>query len=313
MLTDEQYGQQLGEQLRHELDDVTTTPDLMAKLRRRQTRRTWAIGTVIATPVAAAVAVAVVVTTAGQAAPGETPQANGSTPSSDTRAVEVENVSYVQAQTLKALSQAAQYVIEAKSTYDGGHYDTWTDKATNRYRNDVYDSSVPVVGSNDRTMRLPAPGDIKPGPIHLRQSHAVSGPDDDREIVTLDYDRKQWHTGRVTDTRPEGEPDITDADSVRKAIADGTLELVGKEKVDEYDTLHLRLFGPARAFRIDMWVDGKTYLPVQETAAKSSGKKGDQEFPAVATVTTKYKWLPRNEENLARLVLTPPPGFEHVK
>jgi hypothetical protein len=309
MLTDERYGQQLGARLRHETEDVRAAPDLLRRLRRRQTRRTWAIGTAIATPVAAAAAVAVVVvTTAG----GGSQQTNAAAPpaSGGSGPVRVENVAYVQEQTLKALSKSSQYVINATNTYEGGHYDEWTDKATQRYRNDVYDTSIAVPGrAADGKTRLPDPKEMTPGPIHLHQSHAVSGPDGDQDIVTVDYDLRTWSTGHLTDKRPTDIPDITDADSIRKAISDGTVELVGKEDVDGLDTLHLRLFGPDHSYRIDMWVDSTTYLPVREIAAKSTGP---DEFPASAAVTVRYTWLPRTEENLAKLVLTPPPGFKHV-
>lgn len=307
MLTDEQYGHQLGVQLRHELEDVHPGPSLVSKLRRQQARRTWAIRTAIATPVVAVAAAAILVTTVGQGMPGEGRQANST--------AQFENVAYVQEQTLKALSQASEYVIHAKNTYKGGHYDEWTDKATQRYRNDFYDRSTPLSVSFDKdgTAHAPqAPADQAPGPIHLAQSHLVTGPEGDQHIVTVDYDRKQWYTLHSTDKNPSGVPDITDPDSIRKAITDGTLELVGKEKVDGLDALHLQLFGPKRSYRIDMWVDETNYLPVQATAVKGNSKTGGREFTTSATVTTKYSWLPRTEENLAYLVLTPPPGFEHV-
>ena len=67
--------------------------------------------------------------------------------------MQFENVSYVQEQTVKALGQASQYVIYAKNTYGSDHYDEWIDKATQRYRNDVYTSIAPA---------SPAPGG-KPG------------------------------------------------------------------------------------------------------------------------------------------------------
>jgi hypothetical protein len=309
MLTEEQYGNELGARLRHETDDVRAAPDLVRKLRRRQAKRTWTIRASIAAPVAAAAVAAVMVTTTGQNAPSE---ANNNTV--PTENVPVENVAHVQAQTLKAVGEASQYVIQMKSTYDTGYYDEWVDKATQRYRNDVYSSSVTMRASPGGKMTMPAaPGAQPPAPIHLNQSHGVSGPDGDQDIITVDHDLKTWSTSHMTDRKPTDIPDITDADSIRKAIADGTLELAGKENVDGIDTLHLRLFGPKRSYRIDMWVDSKTYLPVKETAAKSGGKPGGQEFPASATVTTKYTWLPRTAENLARLVVTPPPGFEHTK
>ncbi len=299
MLTDEQYGHQLGVQLRHELEDVHAAPNLVSKLRRPQARRTWAIRTAIASPVVAVAAAAILVMTVGQGAPDEGRQANSN--------VQFENVAYVQNQTLKALSRASDYVIDAKSTYKGGHYEEWTDTATHRYRSDVYGTSTHGSGSQDRKAP-PAASNQTADPIH--QSHLVTGPEGDQRIVTVDYDLKQWWTDRLPDENPSEVPDITDPDSIRKAIADGTVQLVGKENVDGLDTLHLQLFGPKRSYRIDMWVDESNYLPVQGTAVKATGK---DEFPATATVTTKYSWLPRTEKNLAYLVLTPPPGFEHVK
>ncbi|MBP2326596.1 hypothetical protein JOF56_006981 [Kibdelosporangium banguiense] len=312
MPTEQEYGQELGTRLRHELQDVRASPDLARKLRRRQAKRAWTIRTAIAVPatVVAVAAVMVATTTTVQKSPSEA--VNNPPPVEN---VPVENVAQVQAQTIKAVSQAPQYVIQSKSTYAGGYYDEWVDKATQRYRNDVYNRSSGVsVPSSDRKMTLPAGPDTgPPAPIHLNQSHAVSGPDGDQDMVTVDYDLKTWSTDHMTDRKPTDIPDITDADSVRKAISDGTLELVGKENIDGIDTLRLRLYGPDRSYRIDMWVDGKTYLPVRNIATKGTGEPGDKEFPASAATTTTYKWLPRTEENLARLVLIPPPGFKKTK
>lgn len=309
MRVDEQYGRQLGVQLRHETADVNAAPDLVRKLRRRQARRSWTIRTAIVTPVAAAAAAALLVTMPGPGAPDRTQQMNGAQP-------QLENVSYVQQQTIEALDQASQYVIHARSTYGSGYYDEWIDKATQRYRNDVYTSEVPASpapdgqGANEEQAQAPpAPADQTAGPLHLSQSHSVSGPKDNQTIITVDYDLKVWSQDRA----PAGEPvtavDITDADSVRKAVNDGTVELLGREKVDGVDTLHLRLTGPNWSYQFDMWVDSTTYLPVQQTETKGDGEA----FPASPTVTRTYTWLPRTEENLAHLVLTPPPGFVQVQ
>jgi hypothetical protein len=315
MLTDEQYGRQVGDRLRHEIDDVHASPDLVRRLRRRQVRRTWAIRFTIATPVAAAaVAAAIVLTTAGQSAPSQAVRPGTTTappPTSDAPA-QVRTVAYVKEQTLKALGQASQYVIFSKDTYADGHHDTWYDKPADRYRNDVY--SRDVVGSGgkeaDGQVRLPPPSQPL-GPIHLNQSHAVTGKlGSDQEITTIDYDRKTWSTSHIKETGPVVlvAPDITDTESVRKAITDGTVTLLGNENVDGIDTLHLQVIGPKREYKIDMWVDGKSYLPVREKAVKSSGQA--DEFPDSHAESTKYEWLPRTEENLAKLTLTPPPDFK---
>jgi len=291
MSDDEQFGHQLGVLLRREIEPVRADPDLVHTLRRRQARRTWVVRTAIATPVVAAAA-AILVTSTGLGAPhpGLTsiaePPANAQPPTS---AAQFENVAFVQEQTIKALGQASQYVIYAKSSYDGGHYETWIDRANQRYRNDVYSGT----------------------PAQLNQSHAVSGPDGDQTVVTVDYDSHWWATRHETFSRPQSAPpDITDAQEIQRAITDGTVELLGHETVNGFDTLHLRLYGPDRTYRIDMWVDATTYLPVQDVAGKSSGQAGAAEFPASYAVTTTYSWLPRTDENLARLVLTHPPGYE---
>ncbi|MEU2612332.1 hypothetical protein ABZ570_12225 [Micromonospora sp. NPDC007271] len=304
MPVDEQYGQQLGVQLRHETADVHAAPDLMRRLRGRQARRSWAIRTAIATPVAAAAAAAILVTMPGQGAPDRTHQPNGAR-------TRMENVSYVQEQTVKALDQASQYVIHAKNSYGTGHYDVWIDKATQRYRTDVYTSlPAPQAPAPDGTDRMPeAPGEETAGPLRLSQSNSVGGPKGNRTTITVNYDGKWWSKEQAPAMKPTIPVDITDADSVRKAISEGKVELLGREKVDGVEALHLRIDGPNRLYRIDMWVDSTTYLPVKEIVAKGGGEG----FPASARVTTTYTWLPRTGENLARLVLTPPPGFVQVK
>ena len=315
MSTDEQYGHQIGVELRHEVEGIRAAGGLAYTLRRRQARRTWTIRTAIAAPVAASVAAAFLVTTAGPGASDGVHQAHSSTQATSGNPVRMQNVSYVRTQTIEALGQASQYVIFAKSTYASGHYDTWVDRATQRYRIDTYTATItPLPRSEDGKIVLTDPKDIVEGPVTRDQSISVSGPDGDQDTVTVDYRLRKWFTDHTAYGKaPSDLPDLTDPDSVREAVADGELDLVGPEKVDGRDTLHLRVFGPDRSYRVDMWVDSTTYLPVQEASAKSSGETGEQEFPASYAVTTRYSWLPRTGENLARLVVTPPPGFTHVK
>jgi hypothetical protein len=305
MLTDEQFGQQLGARLRHETDDLRAAPDLLNTLRRKRIRRTWAIRGAALTTVAVAATIAI--TTAGHETPVEQRQAAAPPPTATGTQAPVLNAAYVRQRTIEAVSKAADYVIFAKNTYDGGHYEEWIDKATQRYRNDVYDQSTAIPGGANGKMTLPAePPRVA---VHLHQSHAVSGPPGDQTITTIDYDLRTWSVSHLTDRPdPASGVDVTDADSVRKAIGSGAVELLGQETVDGRDTLHLRVYGPDRSYRIDMWVESGSYLPVREAAAKG----GPDEFPAAATVTTTYTWLPRSAENLAKLTLTPPPDFRHI-
>jgi hypothetical protein len=289
MHSDEQYGQQLGAQLREELDDVRAAPDLVLTLRRRRSRRTWTIRAAIATPLMAAAATVAIVTSAtGHGA-------------------RLQDVAYVKAQTIQALNQATRYVIYSKDTYSGGRIETWTDLATQRYRNDVYlpdEDSVPA-GANGQVKAPPAHGPhAAPGPLHLSQSNSGSGLIGNRDIVSVDYDRKTWRTDHDATVPPSPTvPNVTDPDSVEAAINNGTFEVLGDDPVSGVAALHLRISTTARGYRIDLWVDKTTFLPIQETDTALGQNQGG---PAM---TATYAWLPRTDENLARLVLTAPPGF----
>lgn len=296
---DEQYGHQLGAKLREELDDMRAAPDLVSTLRRRRSRRAWTIRASIATPVmVAAAAVAVVASAAG----------HGSAPAvTSTGSVRLQDVAYIKAQTIQALNQATKYVIYSKETYPGGRVETWTDLATQRYRNDVYlaDADSVPAGANGRAQAPPAPDPhAAPGPLHLAQSHSGSGPFGNQDIVDVDYDHRTWDTDHDTDVPPPSTvPNVTDPDSVEAAINNGTFKVLGDDPVNGAAALHLRIGTTTRGYRIDLWVDKTTYLPVQEMDTATWENQGG---PAV---TTTYAWLPRTDENLARLVLTGPPGF----
>ncbi len=316
MLTDEQYGRRIGDRLRHEIDDVQASPDLVRELRRRRTRRTWAITGAIATPVAAAAVVAVVVSI--QATPSRSITAAPTSAAPASAQPRIVTVAYIQAETVKALGQGTQYVIYSKDTYESGYYETWTDKATQRYRNDIY-TRLPAATQAGRTgdgkMPLPSSPSTPPsGPPHRQQSHAVKGPWESQEITTVDWEKKWWSVDHLSDDKPQTPiPDPTDPDGMRKAVAEGKVELVGQEKIGTVDTHHLRVIGPRREYKIDLWVDSTTYLPVKETAVKAGTKQGGEEFPESKGEVITYTWLPRTEENLAKLTLTPPADFKQLK
>jgi hypothetical protein len=303
MHIDEQYGHLLGAQLQREVEQVHVGPGLVSVLRRRHARRTWVIRTAIATPVVAVAAAVILVSTAGPGAPNRTHQA-GNGPTSP---VPVQNVAYVQAQTIKAVGQAPQYVVYKKEVSSGGSYDeAWTDRATQRIRVDIYGRSylVPPPGGSQMP---PAPTDENLGPVHLQQANSAIGPNGNRDRFFVDYDDKTWSKLHDSDVLPTStEPSFTDPDGIQAALNDGTLTLLGPETLNGRDTLHLRMFAVYRGYRIDLWVDATTFLPVQDTDTLISA--GDRAQPIV---TTTYSWLPRTEQNLAKLVLTAPPGFRH--
>jgi RNA polymerase sigma factor (sigma-70 family) len=175
------------------------------------------------------------------------------------------------------------------------------------YRSDVYlpDDDPTPAGSDGQIKAPPAPDPhAVSGPLHLSQSHSGSGPLGNRESVTVDYDRRTWSTEHDTEVPPPSTvPNVTDPQSVEAAITNGTFEVIGKDAVNGVPALHLRISTTTRGYRIDLWVDRSTFLPLQQTQTVTS------ENPARPAVTTTYAWLPRTAENLARLVLTGPPGF----
>jgi hypothetical protein len=321
MLTDEQFGRRLGDQLRHETAGVRADPNLGATLRRRQVRRTWTVRSAVAAAAVAVAAVAVVATTAGRGGPEQTVAVDDGTPTPSSTAAPtsteeaVLSAAYVRAATIEALGNAADYVIFSKTTYDSGYYDTWTDKSTKRYRNDVY-TTLPALTTEpgDRSADDgPELRDVPRGPMRLQQSHAAEGPPGDRKITSVDYDKRWWSVSPEKVDLPTSAIglDVTDQDSVREAISDGTAELLGHEEVNGIDTLHLRVIGSKREFRLDLWVDSKSYLPIKEDLVKSSGP-GPNEFSPEHNVATTYEWLPRTEENLKFLTLTPPADFKRI-
>jgi hypothetical protein len=312
MLDDEQFGRRLGDQLRHETAGVHADPNLIAALRRRQVRRTRTVRAAVATTTAAVAAITVTVTMAGRSAPAGSEQTAGPTSSgtapSSTVEVPVLNAAQVRAATIEALGKASDYVIFSKTTYDSGYYDTWLDKSTNRYRNDVY-TTLPAATEGGR--RMPDPHNPPRGPMRLSQSHAASGPRTNRETISVDYDGKWWSVSHDTDAPGSAIGlDVTDQESVRAAISNGTAELLGHEDVNGIDTLHLRVIGQKLEFRLDLWVDSKSYLPIKDDLVKGDGSG---EFKPSHNVATTYKWLPKTEENLRFLTLTPPADFKKIK
>lgn len=310
MNTDEQYGRRIGDQLREATDDIHADPDLMRRLRKQQSRNAWTLRTTIGVPVAAAVAAIALVATAGtNTATGPT-GGNGVNTVTEQQPTEVQlrNVAYVQEQTLKAVGQAKDYVIFERNTYAGGHHDTWFDKRDNRYRNDVYSTiygDVNTKPGSDRGVTAPEPGSIKPKPLMLQQSHAASGPMNNRTIVTVDWMDKWWSVDQVdeSDHRTASGVDVTDPESMRAALKKGKLELLGEETIDGKRTLHLGVNGDGGS-RFEFWVDVESFLPVQSTAKKGGDTSGGE--------LSKWKWLPRTPENLDKLTLTAPPGFKKM-
>lgn len=309
MSTDEEAGRVVGGRLRDEVADIHAARGLAGAVRerRRSQRRRWTIRVSIGAPLVAAAAAVAVVMTSG-ATPTEPRGGTHAAPPGATTQVRVENVAHVQAMTIQALHSAENYVIYEKQMLSHGYDEFWTDRATDRYRLDAYTTVIESVEElepgPDGTVTVPVkPKEPPTGPLRRTHSVAGDGPLGDIHYTYVDYDRKTWSTSHDTEKPPPLEvPDVLDADALKKAIDEGRMELIGTETIGDKETHHLRLFATIRGYQIDLWVDATSYLPVRQTSTILDG-------PKEPVLTSDYDWLPRDEENLAKLELTPPPDF----
>jgi hypothetical protein len=251
---------------------------------RRPTARRWylrrpAIATATAFALVGLAAGGVALGTADHR-PGQTGGATAS--STDTsRPSQLRDVAYVSTQTQAALGAADDYVVKVHDAYKGGWIDSWKDEQTGRSRVDIYRGN----GSPDSSLvTIVADGKQRGTQIsHLERTYF--------EFV----DSAESATGTVFVPN--------DPASIRDWLARGSLEIVGQEKMDGNDTVHLRLKAGTAAYTADLWVDSTSFLPYK-TVADKSGKVTDR-----AEVST-FEWLPRTDENLSHFDLTPPAGYE---
>ena len=271
MLTEDQ----VAARLHAVVDDIQAPANLAAAVRRRHTRRARALTTLTALPVAAAV-VAVV---ALAAAPSRPAPPN------------LRNAAYVADHTVAALDAASDRVVHIRGaisgqtpdgkTPDGKTLEQWRDPAGSRWRVD------------------------ETGPDGMpRRAMLVTGPDDGtRTVLAVDYADHAWWTYRLVP--PDMPSDVwwittlDGPDDVRDALRLWALHVVGTERVDGRETVHL---GGARptgtGIAIDIWVDAASYLPVRVAIVSPD-----------MSITSRYTWLPRTPRNLAPFDLKPPTGF----
>jgi hypothetical protein len=253
---------QVAARLHAGVDDIHAPAGLAATVRRRHTRRARALMAVAVAPVAAAT-VAVVALTAAPTQPN------------------LRNAAYVTGHTVAALDAASARVMHVQGAIGGQTLEQWRDPAGARWL-------VDEIGP-----------DGKP-----RRAMLVTGPDDGaRTVRTVDYTGRAWWTYRLE--QPAEPSDVSwiatldGPDDIQDALRLWSLHVVGTERVDGRDTVHLGGAEPTgRGIAIDIWVDAATYLPVRIAIVSPD-----------LSVTSRYTWLPRTPQNLAPFDLKPPAGF----
>ncbi|MFI5926969.1 DUF2092 domain-containing protein [Micromonospora sp. NPDC051543] len=211
-----------------------------------------------------------------------TGQVGGTASSTDaSQPSQLRDVTYVSNQTQAALGEADDYVVNVHHTYRGGWIDSWEDKQTGRRRVDIFQGD----GRPDSTLvSIVAEGKFRGTQIsHLERTY----------FQFVEPAEKATSTVFV----PE------DPTSIRAWLARGSLEIVGQEKVDGHDTVHLRLKAGTATYAAELWVDTTSFLPYK-TVSDKSAKMTDK-----AQVST-FEWLPRTDANLSHFDLTPPAGYD---
>ncbi|MEU0547291.1 hypothetical protein [Micromonospora sp. NPDC005979] len=287
-LDDEQLGRLLGDRLHEETYTMTAPSNLTETLHHRNRRRTRALGLAVAAPVVAAVAVGASLAFApggvgGGGAPKEAP--------------EMLTVGYVAEQTATALGQLPGYVQHETAKHQGRDgkqaslIELWADRTTSRERQDnkIYY------------------GDVRSYTLALDGSTAVE----------LNHDKKKWWTYQIGSLKPADTnqvqylPPSLNPKDLKRAVDSGKVTLVGEERLDGRQTVHLQwLGGPDSAMdaaaktaeeSMQIWVDKKSYLPVRVVNKLFTG-----------TTTSDYEWLPRSKENLAKVTVSPPADYRKL-
>jgi hypothetical protein len=287
MLSDDEFGERLGAQMRAEVADMQPGPGWTTALRRRHARYAMTVRVAALVP-----ALAVVVSTALVAAGGA---GRGAAPpeAAPTTTVDLQDVAYVTAQTTAALDSISGYVERTTTVLPGGVTDVlMTDRATGRFR---FESSAK---------------DGSP----LNTIGGSGAPTDGPTVIVVDHPDRAWWTYRLElrSDAPSGAKanasqgatgPFEDPVDIRSAITAGHLRVLGTELIDRRQTLHLRVISAAKALPgdMDLWVDIESYLPVRLSVDKTG-----------SPVTQDYTWLARTPENLAALIVIPPAGFTHL-
>ncbi|GIF61969.1 hypothetical protein Ais01nite_00040 [Asanoa ishikariensis] len=280
MTDDDQFGQRLGTLLREEVSNVHAAPDLTRRLRGRAKRKRLSVGAGAAVLTAMVAAVGLLVPTG--------PDGLHTRPGPD--------VGPVSTQAPRTPARTTDYLLLTRNEIGA----EWTDAATGRTREDIYADDGKRLSWTTLT---------------------TTDTDGGRRWLEIQWLLRWWSQGHTTaaeltqQIRPDPFENLPtpDPESISKALADGTFEIVGNETLDGRDTLRLRVETTieigrgknATSFprKLEIWVDPDNYLPYR-TVITTTQRWG------ASTVSTTYAWMERTKENLMVFDVTPPAEFD---
>jgi hypothetical protein len=123
----------------------------------------------------------------------------------------------------------------------------------------------------------------------------------DGRLLDIEYASRSWSV-QPDACMPVTQP--TDAEQIRNDIASSAWKVVGHDDINGQPAVELSLGGPAQPASADLlWVNARTYLPIQARANKGGSPAADD-----ALVTT-YRFLTDTPNNQEKLSAPIPAGF----
>jgi GNAT superfamily N-acetyltransferase len=118
-------------------------------------------------------------------------------------------------------------------------------------------------------------------------------------VLIVDYPNRKWDRGTLASVITIGGPSPA---QIRGDIANGTFRVIGTERLDGRPAVKLTLTADKPALTKTLWVDARTYMPLQVAFTVINGA-------AITSNIVKFQVLPATPENLGLLVPPIPAGF----